>query len=40
MDGEGESDDNPIVLEGIRKEAFDAFLEIVYPSCVAMHMPF
>jgi hypothetical protein len=30
--GEGESDKNPIVLEGIKKGAFDALLEVLYPT--------
>jgi hypothetical protein len=29
--GEGESDKNPIVLEGIKKDAFDALLKVLYP---------
>ena len=39
LNGEGESDENPIVLQGISKEAFDSFLEIVYPSYVAQLSP-
>jgi hypothetical protein len=30
--GEGESDKNPIVLEGIKKDAFDALLKVLYPT--------
>jgi hypothetical protein len=30
--GEGESDKNPVVLEGIKKDAFDAFLKVLYPK--------
>ena len=32
LNGEGESDENPIVLEGIKKDDFDSLLEVLYPK--------
>lgn len=31
---EGESDDSPIVLEGISSADFKALLKVLYPKCV------
>ena len=30
--GEGESDQNPIILRGITKDTFDSFLRVLYPT--------
>ena len=32
LNGEGESNANPIVLEGIKKDDFDSLLEVLYPK--------
>jgi hypothetical protein len=32
IEGEGRSDEHPIVLEGIEREAFDYLLRVLYPK--------
>lgn len=32
---EGESERNPIVLEGVKPEEFESFLSVIYPSYVS-----